>query len=115
MKIGDTIRLQHHATRCHLHSHLHKAPLTNTAQEVSCFPNQNDDDDWVITSTSGETGPWKRGDSVAFRHRTTQKYLVMTDKKFGNPIPGQYETAAVSSAGRALFRTAEGFYFPKKK
>ena len=43
VKCGDTIRLQHLATKRNLHSHFFQSPLSHN-QEVSCFGEGGDGD-----------------------------------------------------------------------
>lgn len=116
VKCGDKIRLKHVVTGCYLHSHLFEAPLTRSAQEVSCFGKGGDGDtgdNWILVCNSDE---WFRGEPVRLKHEDTGKYLATSGQQFGRPISGQREIVGVSSAGNsALWKTAEGVYMVRSK
>jgi len=115
IKLNEIIRLQHHATRCNLHSHQHQSPLSQQ-QEVSCYgPEGNGDsgDNWKVLPHDGAPF-WSRNKKVSFQHVDTGKYLFMTDQKFRNPIPGQREVVCSAKRSiRADFVAVEGYYFPR--
>eukprot|EP00727_Mastigamoeba_balamuthi_P000213 m51a1_g10189 hypothetical protein (212) ;mRNA; f:5308-6528 len=111
---GDEVRLLHQNTLLNLHSHLHQSPLTRN-QEVSCFGENGSGDTgdfWAVETA--DKGPWKRGQTIRLRHVDTGKYLAaMPHAKFNNPIPGQLEVCAISSAdANTAWATEEGYYFP---
>ncbi|CDW52885.1 MIR domain containing protein [Trichuris trichiura] len=141
IKCGSIIRLGHLNTKCLLHSHLFKSPLSGS-QEVSCFGKNfigDTGDNWMVIC-DGEV--WSRKGVVSFQHVDTGKYfgasvtshsekvwqmqqvhdgmffsfLGMTGNKYGRPINGQHEVCALSSLSeQCRWKTAEGVYFTKPK
>jgi len=117
IKNGDVIRLEHLGTRKLLHSHLHQSPLTKQ-QEVSAFGEGgvgDTGDNWKVTLLDGGD-QWKREKPFTLMHSDTNKYLSSNKQTFSNPIPGQHEVCAISSATKdAEWTVEEGFFFPEMK
>ncbi|KAJ3195418.1 hypothetical protein HK101_000260 [Irineochytrium annulatum] len=99
IKCNAVVRLEHSSTRKFLHSHLHQSPLSSN-QEVSAYEFSDVGDHWKVICTEKKEKYWKREQKVRFQHVETSKYLSSNTKyQFRNPIPGQLEICAVSSAG----------------
>lgn len=121
LRSGAKIRLTHSATGKNLHTHLFQSPLSKN-QEVTGFGENGEGDTgdfWVVEVASGST--WRRDEPVRFRHVDTRAFLKVTSRNrfdHGNcggncPIMGQLEAFAAAGADEdALWRTAEGVYFP---
>ncbi|KHJ40647.1 hypothetical protein D918_09331 [Trichuris suis] len=74
IKCGSIIRLGHLNTKCLLHSHLFKSPLSGS-QEVSCFGKNligDTGDNWMVVC---DDKLWSRKGVVSFRHVDTGKYV----------------------------------------
>ncbi|KAL0108617.1 hypothetical protein PUN28_015230 [Cardiocondyla obscurior] len=88
---GDTIRLEHVATKKNLHSHLVSSPLSGK-QEVSAYGDHKGEgdsgDNWMLICQSDF---WERDDTVTLKHIDTDRYLAVTSRTYGTPINGQYE------------------------
>ncbi|KFD48642.1 hypothetical protein M513_10497 [Trichuris suis] len=72
IKCGSIIRLGHLNTKCLLHSHLFKSPLSGS-QEVSCFGKNligDTGDNWMVVC---DDKLWSRKGVVSFRHVDTGK------------------------------------------
>uniref|UniRef100_A0A5S6QWR0 MIR domain-containing protein n=1 Tax=Trichuris muris TaxID=70415 RepID=A0A5S6QWR0_TRIMR len=115
VKCGSVIRLGHLNTKCLLHSHLFKSPLSGS-QEVSCFGKTflgDTGDNWKVIC-DGDV--WSRKHVVSFEHVDTGNFLGMTGNKYGRPIHGQHEVCALSSPSEnSRWKTAEGVYFTKPR
>lgn len=49
---------------------------------------------------------------VRFRHADTDAYLMASEQKYHNPIPGQMEVCGMKRKDKkALWESAEGVYF----
>ncbi|XP_047143857.1 stromal cell-derived factor 2 isoform X1 [Hydra vulgaris] len=93
IKCGDTIRLQHLATKRNLHSHLFQSPISHN-QEVSAFGedgNGDTGDNWEV-KCSGKN--WSRNEKVRFKHIDTGSFLHASAEQYGRPISGQHEICA---------------------
>jgi len=110
IKCGSQVRLTHLNTQSNIHSHHFRAPISNHANEVSCFGTDGEGDkldNWTVECS----GSWLRGQYVAFRHTETGNYLSMSDQTFGRPISGQHEVCASGSLNNnARWKTMEGVY-----
>lgn len=89
---GDIIRLEHLNTRSHLHSHLGwPSPLSNQ-QEVTCYPNGDDNDNWKVEIEGG--GEWNvsRRQRVRLIHVNTN-YALHSHQGWSSPTltAGQQE------------------------
>ena len=139
---GARVRLQHVATRKHLHSHLIDAPLTASASEVSGLGEAgaggDEGDDWIVEcpapseswfgggardGSSGGSGAWERGARVRLRHASTGRPLWTSRASEFNerncpgrcPIQGQLEVATTSGDGRdTLWSASAGAFLWKK-
>ena len=115
IKCGDTIRLQHLATKRNLHSHFFQSPITHK-QEVSAFGEGGDGDtgdNWVVKCGSAK---WNRKDKIRFQHSDTGMYLHLSSEKFGRPIAGQHEICGRSNEdSNNLWIAQEGVYVKEAK
>ncbi|KAI8850650.1 MIR motif-containing protein [Chytridium lagenaria] len=99
IKCGESVRLFHMSTNKYLHSHAHAAPLSGN-QEVSAYEYTDSGDNWVVQCQNKKDKLWHREAKIRLQHKETSKYLSSNTKyQFRNPIPGQLEICAVSSAG----------------
>ena len=98
-------------TNSRLHSHLHKSPLTQQ-QEVSCYPNGDSGDNWIVELVSGSD--WVRGKPVRFQHVDTGKFLHSHNHRFGRPIPNQHEVTGFDQKDNKenIWTAEEGVYYP---
>lgn len=82
-------------------------------QEVSGFSEQNADDNWRVKCVTPATGVWTRDAEVRLQHVSTGRYLsTAKEYMYRNPIPGQLEVSASSTAGKnTLWQAAQGIYF----
>lgn len=71
IKCGDTVRLEHSATKKNLHSHRVSSPLSGQ-QEVSAYGDINGEGDtgdhWMVICHGDY---WERNEPVEFRHIDT--------------------------------------------
>lgn len=71
IKCGDTIRLEHIATKKNLHSHRVSSPLSGK-QEISAYGDNKGEgdngDNWLLVC---QTEFWKRDESVMLNHVDT--------------------------------------------
>lgn len=114
---GQDVLLTHINTMKNLHSHNHRAPLSNN-QEVSAYGADGDGDTMdVWTVICSGNNPWRRETAVKLKHKGTQKYLAASGQQFNRPISGQMEIVAQAKAGGATeWRVAEGvFVSPARK
>lgn len=107
---GETIRLQHLATRRNLHSHHFSSPLSDK-QEISAFGEEGEGDsgdEWVVICDGEE---WGRHQTIMLRHVDTDVYLGVTGQQYGRPINGQNEVVGLSRPGvQAKWQTMEGVF-----
>jgi len=107
---GQTLRLEHLATKRNLHSHHFSSPLSDQ-QEVSAFGEGGEGDtgdDWMVIC-DGES--WERHEQVMLRHADTDVYLGVTSQTYGRPIHGQSEIAGLNRGGtQAKWQVMEGVY-----
>lgn len=108
---GSEVILTHINTMKNLHSHHHRAPLTNN-QEVSAYGNDGAGDAMDIWEViCGGNNPWRRDGAVKLKHKGTQKYLAASGQQFNRPISGQMEIVAQSNSGGATeWNVAEGAF-----
>lgn len=110
IKCGDSIRLQHVATKRNLHSHHFQSPLSGN-QEISCYGEDgigDSGDTWEVIC-SGEA--WQRDYPVKLRHIDTAAYLSVSGRTFGRPINGQMEVIGSSDPQHAAdWQAAEGLF-----
>lgn len=71
VKCGNTIRLQHLATKRNLHSHHFQSPISHN-QEVSAFGENGDGDDLDNWSVICPSKFWERQDKIRFKHSATK-------------------------------------------
>ena len=112
---GSVIRLKHLATQKFLHSHLHESPLSRN-QEVSAYEGEDTGDHWKVACSKSDDF-WQRERSVRLVHVDTDQYLTSSKRHtFGNPIPGQLEVYASSSANSDnVWVAQEGIYFSSQE
>jgi len=110
VKCGDSIRLQHLATKRNLHSHLFQSPISHN-QEVSAYGEEGSGDtgdNWIV-KCSGKH--WNRKDKIRFKHADTSRYLHASADQYGRPIAGQHEICAYHNEdGANLWMAQEGIY-----
>ena len=85
------------------------------SQEVSCFGDESKSDEgdvWMVELEGGKE-VWEVNGPMRLLHIQTGAYLITHDKKFGRPIAGQQEVAAIKGkSALSLFQASEGVYFP---
>ncbi|XP_014225409.1 stromal cell-derived factor 2 [Trichogramma pretiosum] len=110
IKCGDTVRLEHVATKKNLHSHHVSSPLSGK-QEVSAYGKEGDGDTgdhWMVVCPGDN---WERDDPVMFKHIDTDAYLAVTGRTYGTPISGQSEVVGeYSSTGYVHWQAMEGLF-----
>ncbi|OXU28103.1 hypothetical protein TSAR_015371 [Trichomalopsis sarcophagae] len=110
IKCGDTIRLEHVATKKNLHSHHVSSPLSGK-QEVSAYGNNGDGDTgdhWMVVCPSDY---WERDEPVMLKHIDTEVYLAVTGRTYGSPIVGQNEVVGeYSSNSYSQWQAMEGLF-----
>lgn len=101
---GACIRLEHMLTKKNLHSHQHRAPITNN-QEVSCYGHDGEGDlgdNWLLQCVDQPEGtPFKASMWFFLQHHLTKRYLRASKKDYFNqkncgyhcPIDGQLEVS----------------------
>ncbi|KAK7071750.1 Stromal cell-derived factor 2-like protein [Halocaridina rubra] len=107
---GQTIRIEHLATKRNLHSHHFSSPLSDQ-QEISAFGEEGEGDtgdDWIVICDGEE---WARHDAIMLRHHDTDVYLGVTGNQYGRPIFGQNEVVGLPRPGvQGKWQTMEGVY-----
>lgn len=107
---GNTIRLEHLATRKNLHSHHFPSPLSSN-QEVSAFGENGEGDtgdNWTIVCSSDY---WERSGTIRLKHADTDMFMSMSGHTYGRPIAGQKEICAISySDSNSYWKSAEGVF-----
>eukprot|EP00741_Cyanophora_paradoxa_P019206 tig00000215_g18542.t1 len=117
IKLGTKIRLEHLNTKKNLHSHDYQSPISRN-YECSAFGDSgvgDQNDDWIVEAADRSSDQfWKRGASIRLRHVVTNYYLMTSsNNKYGNPIAGQQEIAAVPRAtGDTVWSATEGIFIP---
>jgi len=118
IKCGDTIRLQHLATKRNLHSHFFQSPITHQ-QEVSAFGEGGDGDtgdNWQVSCISSNTKNWNRNKAIRFKHSDTDLLLHISSEQYGRPIAGQHEICArQNEESNNLWVAQEGVYVKENK
>jgi dolichyl-phosphate-mannose--protein O-mannosyl transferase len=122
VRCGDWIRLEHLATRTHLHSHQMVSPLSGQ-QEVSAFALDalgagDSGDHWQVECVSNSAMFWKRNDSIYLRHvDTATMYLaVLVDHRYHDPLDGHAEVVCLERKSarqpelRAQWIASDGFF-----
>lgn len=108
---GQDIVLTHINTMKNLHSHHHRAPLSNN-QEVSAYGSDgvgDSMDTWTVVCPGNN--PWRRDGAVKLKHKGTEKFLAASGQQFNRPINGQLEIVAQAKSGGATeWKTAEGVF-----
>ncbi|XP_076228685.1 stromal cell-derived factor 2 [Nomia melanderi] len=91
IKCGDTIRLEHVATKKNLHSHRVLSPLSGK-QEISAYGDSKGEgdngDNWLLMCHNEF---WMRDEPVTLKHVDTNVYLAVTEKVYNILINGQNE------------------------
>jgi dolichyl-phosphate-mannose--protein O-mannosyl transferase len=125
VRCGDAVRLQHLATGRNLHSHMHRAPMSND-YEVSAYRDEaaaaaaaagrrwfegDTGDSWVVVCEDGK-GAWDRFKRVSMKHVDTGRWLSSSKKhEFGHPTANQLQVCASSRKGRDTYwKTNEGLF-----
>ncbi|OAV94016.1 hypothetical protein PTTG_06724 [Puccinia triticina 1-1 BBBD Race 1] len=91
IRYNDTLLLQHRATKCFLHSHLHRYPIkyedgrvSSQGQQVTCYPHNDTNNHWLVEPTkpvpsSGRGQIVRHKDVIRLKHRSTDSYLYTHD------------------------------------
>ncbi|KAH9461765.1 hypothetical protein Pst134EB_005686 [Puccinia striiformis f. sp. tritici] len=91
IRYNDTLIIQHRATKCYLHSHLHRYPVkyddgrvSSQGQQVTCYPHDDLNNHWLIEATqpvptSGRGQIVRHNDVIRLKHRLTDSYLYTHD------------------------------------
>ncbi|CAK9802336.1 Stromal cell-derived factor 2 [Anthophora quadrimaculata] len=112
IECGDTIRLEHVATKKNLHSHLVSSPLSGK-QEISAFGDSKGEgdngDNWLLVC---DTTYWRRDGRIILKHVDTDAYLAVSGRVYGNPITGHIEVVGeyFSNAPHVKWITTEGVF-----
>mmetsp|Transcript_5558 Transcript_5558/g.23614 ORF Transcript_5558/g.23614 Transcript_5558/m.23614 type:complete len:211 (-) Transcript_5558:2103-2735(-) len=116
VKCGDTIRLEHVATGCNLHTHKVRSPLSS--QWEVCADGYRDDasdpgDNFNVECLEG-SDHWLRGEQIRLKHPATGLYLGSSAKyAYGAPVQGQLEIFSTwEKTQGTVWHTKEGLYFP---
>mmetsp|Transcript_8942 Transcript_8942/g.17499 ORF Transcript_8942/g.17499 Transcript_8942/m.17499 type:complete len:225 (-) Transcript_8942:75-749(-) len=129
IKCGSMVRLVHHNTKKHLHSHRHASPVSHRF-EISGYGNAEEGhsdsgDNWRVDCDS-HTGFWQRDSKVKFMHADTggclfaQKEVAFTNQNCrGCPIIGQLEVCGLQNCAHvsspdAMWKASDGIFFPKR-
>ena len=112
IKCGDTLRLEHVATKKNLHSHRVSSPLSGKL-EVSAYGDSKGEgdngDNWLLIC---ETDFWTRDEPVIFKHVDTDTYLAVSGRVYSNLITGQTEVVGEysSTSSHVEWVTTEGVF-----
>jgi len=91
IRYNDTLLIQHRATKCYLHSHLHRYPskyedgrVSSQGQQVTCYPHDDQNNHWLVEATkpipeSGRGRIVRHKDVIRLKHTLTDSYLYTHD------------------------------------